>query len=387
MLFEMLKNESTMYKKNVTVIFDRLGAVKKTGRGKVEIRVYLDRNVRKYIVVGETTKTGWLSYQNSKELQLQVEKYDEIVRAMKTLGEDMTIENFNAYLEDEQAKKESKKPLQRNFIEFMREEVRREKLRDGTLRHKKLVIETLECYGKIRTLADLTPANIRAFDRWLHDTGERTEVTIWNYHKRIKKYTRILKLNEIIDQDPYEYCKISHGHSKPRTPLTEQELLKLRKVKLIDKLDRVRDLFIFAAYTGMAYADVQRFNFKEMTHKIGRLYYIDSERLKTGTEFYTPILKPAMEVLKKYDYKLPRITNQKANDYLHVIEVQCGFKKSLTFHLARHSFATLALAHDVPIEDISRMLGHSDIKTTQIYCKILKTTVQRHSEALASRIL
>lgn len=382
----MLKNESEMYKKNVTVIFDRLGAVKKTGRGKVEIRVYLDRNVRKYIVVGETTKTGWNSYQNSKELQLQVEKYDEIVRAMRTLGEDMTIENFNAYLEDEQAKKENKKPLQRNFIEFMREEIRREKLREGTLRHKKLVIETLESYGKIRTFADLTPANIRAFDRWLHDTGERTEVTIWNYHKRIKKYTRLLKLNEIINQDPYEYCKISRGHSKPRTPLTEPELIELRNVKLIDKLDRVRDLFIFAAYTGMAYADVQRFNFKEMTHRIGRLYYIDSERLKTGTEFYTPILKPAMEVLKKYDYKLPRITNQKANDYLHVIEVQCGFRKSLTFHLARHSFATLALAHDVPIEDISRMLGHSDIKTTQIYCKILKTTVQRHSEALASRI-
>lgn len=382
-----LKNASKMHKKNVTVIFDRLGAVKKTGRGKVEIRVYLDRNVRKYIVVGETTRTGWLSYQNSRELQLQVEKYEEIVRAMKTLGEDMTIENFNAYIEEDKAKKESTKPLQRNFIDFMREEVRREKLRDGTLRHKKLVIETLECYGKIRTLADLTPANIRAFDRWLHDTGERTEVTIWNYHKRIRKYTRILKLNEIIENDPYEYCKISRGHSKPRTPLTEDELLKMRRVKLIDKLDRVRDLFIFAAYTGMAYADVQRFNFKEMTHKIGRLYYIDSERLKTGTEFYTPILKPAMDVLKKYNYNLPRITNQKANDYLHVIEVQCGFKKSLTFHLARHSFATLALAHDVPIEDISRMLGHSDIKTTQIYCKILKTTVQRHSEALASQIL
>lgn len=149
----------------------------------------------------------------------------------------------------------------------------------------------------------------------------------------------------------------------------------------------VNCLLIFAAYTGMAYSDVQRFNFEEMTHRIGHLYYIDSERLKTGTEFYTPILKPAMDVLKKYDFKLPRITNQKANDYLHVIEIQCGFKKSLTFHLARHSFATLALAHDVPIEDISRMLGHRDIKTTQIYCKILKTTIQRHSEAFASTIL
>ena len=376
-----------MCKKNVTVIFDRLGAVKRKGRGKVEIRVYLAPNVRKYIVVGETSRIGWKTYQHSKELEFQVEHYEEIVRAMKLLGEDMTIENFNAYIEEENNQKDSKKGLRRNFIEFMRGEVKREKLREGTLKHKKLVIDTLESYGKIKTLADLTPANIRAFDRWLHDTGERTEVTIWNYHKRIKKYTRILKLNEAIDQDPYDYCKISRGHSKPRTPLTEQELLKMRKVKLIDKLDRVRDLFIFAAYTGMAYADVQRFNFKEMTHKIGRLYYIDSERLKTGTEFYTPILKPAMDVLKKYDYKLPRITNQKANDYLHVIEVQCGFKKSLTFHLARHSFATLALAHDVPIEDISRMLGHSDIKTTQIYCKILKTTVQRHSEALAMSIL
>ena len=376
-----------MYTKNVSVIFDRLGVAAQKGHGKVEIRIYLNRNVRKYIVVGETTKAGWKSYQNSKELQLQVQRYEEIVRAMRLLGEDLTIDNFNAYIEEQKSKKVKETPSQRSFIEFMREEIKREKLRDGTQRHKKLVVETLECYGKIKTLADLTPANIRAFDRWLHDTGERTDVTVWNYHKRIRKYTRMLKLNEIIEQDPYDFCKITRGHSKPRTPLTEQELLKMRKVKLIDKLDRVRDLFIFAAYTGMAYADVQRFNFKEMTHKIGRLYYIDSERLKTGTEFYTPILKPAMDVLKKYDYKLPRITNQKANDYLHVIEVQCGFKKSLTFHLARHSFATLALAHDVPIEDISRMLGHADIKTTQIYCKILKTTVQRHSEALASQIL
>ena len=87
-----------MAKRNVTVIFDRNGEVKRKGRGKVEIRIYLAANVRKYIVVGETTKMGWRSYQNSKELLLQVEKYEEIVRAMKLLGEDMTIENFNAHI-------------------------------------------------------------------------------------------------------------------------------------------------------------------------------------------------------------------------------------------------------------------------------------------------
>lgn len=375
-----------MTKKSVTVIFDRQGVVNRKGRGKVEIRVYLAANVRKYIVVGETTKMGWKSYQNSKELSLQVERYEEIVRAMRLLGEDMTIENFNAHVDGERVEKEKTSPLNRSFIEFMREEVKREKLRDATLRHKIHVIETLECYGKIRTLADLTPSNIRAFDRWLHDTGERTDVSVWNYHKRIKKYTRMLKLNEVIDQDPYELCKIYHGHSKVRTPLTEEELCKLRKAKLDSRLDRVRDLFIFAAYTGLAYCDVQLFDFETMTDRIGKMYYIDSKRLKTGTEFYTPILKPAMDVLKKYDYKLPRITNQKANDNLHLIESKLGIKKNLTFHLARHSFATLALAHDVPVENVARMLGHTDIRTTQIYCKILKTTVERHSVALASKI-
>jgi len=373
-----------MNKNYVKVIFDRSGKAKKTGRGKVEIRVYLATNVRKYIVVGETTKSSWKTYQNSKELAIQVERYEEIVRAMKLLGEDMTIENFNAHIDSE--KNQAKNPLRVSFIEFMRSEISRENNRESTLRHKRHVLETLECYGKIKTLADLTPANIRAFDRWLHDTGERTDVTVWNYHKRIKRYTRMLKLNEVIEKDPYDYCKIPRGHSKVRNPLTEDELCKLRKAKLDAKLDRVRDLFIFAAYTGLAYADVQLFNFEKMTQKHDKMYYIDGKRLKTGTEFYTPILKPAMNVLKKYNYNLPKISNQKANDYLHVIEAQLKIKKSLTFHIARHSFATLVLSYDVPIENVGRMLGQKDIKVTQIYCKILKSTIQRHAESLASMI-
>lgn len=380
----MCKTHTKMKKKCVTAIFDRRGVAKRNGRGKVEIRVYLDRNVRKYIVVGETTRAGWKTYQNSKELLFQMDRYEEVLREMKFLGEDMTIENFNAHIDFE--KKESKNILKTNFIEFMRNEIKREDNRWGTVRNKIHVLETLESYGKIKTFADLTPAKIRAFDRWLHDTGERTDVTVWNYHKRIKKYTRMLKLNEAIEKDPYEYCRISRGRSKVRTPLTEDELYKMRKLKLDNKLARVRDLFIFSAYTGLAYADVERFDFEKMTRKIGNIYYIDSERLKTGTEFYTPILKPAMEVLKRYKFKLPKISNQKANDYLHLIEAQMNLRKSLTFHIARHSFATLALSHDVPIEDVAKMLGHKDIKVTQIYCKTLKTTVERHSEALASRI-
>ena len=124
-----------------------------------------------------------------------------------------------------------------------------------------------------------------------------------------------------------------------------------------------------------------------MVEQIGDMYYIDGSRLKTGSNFFTPILPPAMEILEKYNYTLPKISNQKANDYLHIIESRLGINKPITFHVARHSFATLALTHDIPIEKVARMLGHKDIKTTQIYAKILKSTVANHASDLAKAII
>ena len=93
---------------------------------------------------------------------------------------------------------------------------------------------------------------------------------------------------------------------------------------------------------------------------------IEGVRCVAGSSFFTPILPPAMEILAKYNYKLPKISNQKANDYLHLIESRLSINKPITFHVARHSFATLALTHDIPIEKVAHMLGHKDIKTTQI---------------------
>ena len=180
---------------------------------------------------------------------------------------------------------------------------------------------------------------------------------------------------------------LSDSNSKERRPLSEIELKKIREAELPPKESRVRDLFIFAAYTGLAYCDVQGFNFKMMTELIGDLYYIDASRLKTGSNFFTPILPPAMEVLKRYNYKLPKISNQKANDYLHNIESRLCINKPITFHVARHSFATVALSHDIPIEKLARMLGHKDIKTTQLYAKILKDTVARHATNLSKAII
>ena len=248
------------------------------------------------------------------------------------------------------------------------------------------MIDALKTYGKIQTYGDLTAKNLMAFDKWLHN-GERTDVTIYGYHKKLKKWVGELERTEQITRNPYKMVTFNRGKTKERQPLLESELKNMRDYPFDGKLERVRDLFIFSAYTGLAFCDVQNFDYQSMTVKEGNLVYIDGNRIKTDTKFFTPILSPAMEVLKKYDYKLPKISNQKANDYLHLIQAQLGIKKNLTFHVARHSFATLALAHDVPIENVARMLGHEDIRTTQIYAKILRTTIERHACNLQSAIL
>ena len=123
-----------------------------------------------------------------------------------------------------------------------------------------------------------------------------------------------------------------------------------------------------------------------MTEMHGNCYYIDGSRLKTGSRFYTPILPPAMAVLKKYNYKLPVISNQKLNDYLLLIETDLKITKRVSCHVARHSFATLMLGYDVPIEKTKRMLGHKDIRSTQIYAKILKKNVEEQVDALVPQL-
>lgn len=214
----------------------------------------------------------------------------------------------------------------------------------------------------------------------------RSLATIYNYHKKLHKYTHILWRNEMIPSDPYNHVQFKRGSHKERQPLTEDELLTLREAEFSAKLTRARDLFIFMAYTGLAYIDMCNFDFKTMTEKKGKFFYIDGERIKTGSKFYTPILPPALEVLKKYNYKLPIITNQKLNDYLDVIREKLDWKKKITCHVARHSFATLLLTYNFSIEKTARALGHKDIKTTQVYAKVLKKSIEESTEKLALSI-
>ena len=165
--------------------------------------------------------------------------------------------------------------------------------------------------------------------------------------------------------------------------LTEEEIGKLlRKNFTISRLELVRDIFLFSCFTGLAYIDVTALK-PEHIVTLNGVQWIISKRIKTGTPINV-ILSPAAKMLiKKYEndprrknHIFPNYSNQKTNLYLKEIATACGIDKELTFHMARHTFATLTLSKGVPIESVSRMLGHTNIKTTQIYARITNKKIE-----------
>ena len=372
-------------KERVKVVYDRKGTVKKTGVGKVELQIYLTWTQRKWVTVGTATPDDWEVLAQSVNVRTKIKYYESIIRAMETLNEDMTIENFNNHTMEDAVTANTDKShfyngndLRQSFVDFCREHLEKEGLAKNSVKDHNVVFNAVEASGILNTFADLTKANVIAFDAWLRSQNNKSDYTINGYHKKVRKYTKILWRLEMISSDPYEYVKFPKGKNKERVPLIEPELVKIRQAECSGRIERARDLFIFMAYTGLAYCDMSVFNFSTMTEEHTDYTYIDGSRLKTGSNFFTPILPPAMDVLKKYDYKLPVISNQKINDYLDILRERLGINKKVTCHIARHSFATLILTYDLPIENLKRMLGHKNITTTQIYGKILKSNVEKN---------
>lgn len=187
----------------------------------------------------------------------------------------------------------------------------------------------------------------------------------------------------MISENPYQNFKLDHGKRVLRRFLTKEELIKIETKQIDDIcLSRVRDIFLFCCYTGLAYADLAAFNFKDAVMANG-MYRIRDHRIKTGTPYNISLMDKAMDILKKYDFKLPIISNQKYNLYLKILGAFCEIKKKLTSHVARHTFATsIALANGVRIEVISKMLGHTNIQTTQLYAHIYQSEVDKEFERL-----
>jgi site-specific recombinase XerD len=161
---------------------------------------------------------------------------------------------------------------------------------------------------------------------------------------------------------------------------------------LIGRLEQVKDIFLFSCFTGLAYSDVKKLSKNDVVIGIDGHKWIKIKRSKTDTRSSIPILPTASDILEKYEQHpevldqgklLPVLSNQKMNAYLKEIADVCAISKNLTFHLARHTFATtVTLSNGVPIESVSKMLGHKSLRTTQHYAKILDRKVSEDMEIL-----
>ena len=214
--------------------------------------------------------------------------------------------------------------------------------------------------------------------------------------KCLKKITNLALANEWITKDPFIGIKF-HEKEVIREFLTLDELHRIyNKEFSLDRITVVRDVFIFAAFTGLAFIDVQQLSAEHIVQDNNGNYWIRKPRQKTKNMCNIPLLDIPMQILEKYkshptcqkkNVLLPVPCNQKMNSYLKEIADLCGIKKNLTTHTARHSFASvIALANNVSLPNVAKMLGHSSTRMTQHYAKVLDQTILRDMQAVEKQL-
>ncbi|WP_395050254.1 site-specific integrase [Flavobacterium sp.] len=219
---------------------------------------------------------------------------------------------------------------------------------------------------------------------------------VMKHLERLRKMLTLAIKMELMIKDPFSKYALRFDKVE-RECLTESELSAIENKKFsIERLDITKDLFVFSCYTGLAYIDVMKLNVDKVNIGIDGQYWITTKREKTKNPVRVPILPKAWEIIQKYqDHPkviaygtlLPHLSNQKLNGYLKEVADLCSIKKNITFHLARHTFATtITLLNGVPIETVSKMLGHTKISTTQIYAKVVEQKVSQDMMKLQEKL-
>jgi integrase len=219
------------------------------------------------------------------------------------------------------------------------------------------------------------------FDRYLKLKYKVHQNTAWNYHKHLRRILNLSISLEYIEKNPYDKYKVRLDPTN-REFLTLDELGRIEdKQFTLERLDLVKNIFVFACYTGLSYSDISKLHKRHLAIGEDGNEWLIIDRTKTSTRCRIPMLPKAKEILEAFkDYPsiigtgklLPVLSNQRLNSYLKEIADVCKIEKNLSMHMARHTFATsVTLSNGVPIETVSKILGHTSLKTTQIYAKIL----------------
>ncbi len=420
-----------MSKSSFRTLFLTRKRLTKEGKARINIRVTVNSERAEWATGFECDPKDWLAIQGRavarKEIVLELReslkaietRITQIYKDMILFGEDLTVQNLqNIYFGKNkkeipsiislyEKKLEQKKKLigskggitestyqtyvskYNKFIDFLCELYFETKIKDKEKKPALFINDTAEEKKKKIDLpvTEIDYDFIVNFEIYMKSSQGKCD------HNHATRNLRLLKSiledarkSKHIDENPFEDFILYYEKVDP-VFLEEFELMKLMETNLETKgLEEVRDIFIFCCYTGLSYGDVKCLR-KEQIYTDGEgCRWIGKRRIKTGNYFDTPLYEITEKLLRKYEnheyenekrYILPVRCNQKSNEYLKSIATVCGVNKKISTHSARHTFATMCLTKGVSIEALARILGHTDIKTTQKYARILKVKISR----------
>ncbi len=243
-------------------------------------------------------------------------------------------------------------------------------------------------------LKNINQEFVKEFEHFIKTEKDCAQNATVKYLKNLKKIIRNALVNKWMDDDPFVEIRF-HQTASNREFLTEEELNKLiEKEFTILRMEVVRDIFVFCSLTGLAFTDVQHLKPEHIFRDMDGSYWIRKTREKTDNMCNIPLLDLPMKLIHKYQNHpecvrkgvvMPVPCNQRMNSYLKEIADICGIQKTLSTHIARHTFACLAIANKVSTESIAKMLGHTDIRTTKIYARVLDRTVSDEMQILRGK--
>lgn len=322
---------------------------------------------------------------------------NETLERIKQKAYELTLDNFRLLYK---AKENEFSTINKLFD--YHEAIDRKNLREGSFRGYMVTKKHLQNFIRIKFHVADYP--IEAIDKpfvyefFAYLQGYRREGTIrcavnaaLKHMSRFKRIMNMALQNEWISSNPVCLLNV-HKEYVEKEFLTAEELEKVQRIKLKPHLEVVRDIFIFSVYTGVAYVDVRSLSLENINLGIDGSRWLNYHRQKTSQRVAVPLLEPAEELIRKYEeYCLsmqnkplfPVPCNQVINRYLKLVMAAAGIRKEVTFHMARHTFATtITLSQGIPIETVSKMLGHASLAITQIYAKIVDKKVMDDMAAL-----
>ncbi len=380
------------------LIFDRRHRASAHKEGAIELRITWNR-IQKHATTGvRVLPKQWrevdctiINRFDAIELQQTLDLF--VINARKVINQQMAagtldMQTIVAVIGSRQKEQATENiPAHRLLMDFFRERtaIRKYGLSADSQERYERFLRWFEQWGGMVTFEDLTPTNILLMDETLHKKGFRA-YSIWNnYHRFLNSYILDAIDDGIIRKNPYKGLRIDREPTEGAIGkyLTREEFDALKRLNLpTEYLRHARDLFIFQTYTCMAYVDMAAFDTTKIREVNGKPMYV-GRRGKTNQEFTFLLLPPAIEVLDNYCDNLPMMSNQKYNHYLKMLAVMAGIDKPLSSHWARHTGATLLLNSGVPMEVVSKVLGHaSTTMTSKIYAKLLDETVANEMEKM-----